>query len=126
LKARSGVDTAICDLAIANLNPDLGAIGKRLGRPEMKRLFSLPYHLRSPWPDLFRPPTSFATYSAEHKKSWMAGTSPAKGHRSQGSRKHRGVEVVAATLSWPSAEEDSASHINLDKALDILLGDALA
>jgi hypothetical protein len=51
---------------------------------------------------------------------------PAKGHRSQGSRKHRGVEVGAAILSWPSAEEDSASHINLDKALDILLGDALA
>jgi hypothetical protein len=36
----------------------------------MKRLFSSPYHL-SPWPDLFRPPTSFAKYSAEHKKSWM-------------------------------------------------------
>jgi hypothetical protein len=58
----------------------------------MKRLFSSPYHL-SPWPDLFRPPTSFAKYSAEHKKSWMPtelvrglkahGTSPATGHRSR-------------------------------------------
>jgi hypothetical protein len=45
----------------------------------MQRLYSLPYHLSSPWPDLVRPPTFFAKYSAEHKESWMAGTSPAKG-----------------------------------------------
>src|SRR5882724_8836517 len=33
----------------------------------------------SPWPDLFRPPTSSNVALSTAGKAWMAGTSPAKG-----------------------------------------------